>query len=385
MPQASARALRVIAVVVWSAFAAAAHAGSFEVLHRFEGGADGAVPEGGVTQGADGAIYGTAAGAGTGGHGTLFRLSDAQFEVLHQFTGGADGSSPEGTLLLARDGHLVGTTYYGGSGEAGTVFRYRADVGYEQLAVFESGAGSPASGLVEGDDGALYGTTTYSSVGCDCGTLFRLDPRTAQRTTLHAFNDKDGAYPRATPAFAGGRLVGTTGYGGIERRNYNGPGVHYVVSTDGSGFASRKPADGSELFAGLTADRDGRLWGVAHNGGPGGGGGVYRVDGSGMTEWAHTFKRGRNAGGSFPSSTLLLGADGMLYGTTEFGGLAPVYRGTVFRIDPTTGSFTVLHAFDGLDGNAPTGALVQDAQGRIVGVTSGGGELGLGVVYRLTP
>src|SRR3954463_9602101 len=118
MPKASARALRAIAVAVLSALAAGAHAGSFEVLHRFEGGADGAVPKGGVTQGPAGAIYGTAAGGGTSGGGTLFRIADGQFEVLHQFIGGADGSSPQGTLLVTRDGDLVGSTYYGGTGEA---------------------------------------------------------------------------------------------------------------------------------------------------------------------------------------------------------------------------------------------------------------------------
>lgn len=379
-----ARTLLAGGIAALALLGVAAQAETFEVLHVFAGGDDGAVPEGGVTLGPDGAIYGTANGAGAGNGGTLFQIVGGQFQVLHPFGSGADGSAPRGALVFTRAGDLVGTTYYGGTNQAGTVFRYR-DGRYDLLASLPAEAKGPESGLLEGDDGALYGTTALGGSRDDLGTLFRLDPLTAQTTIVHAFDGKGGSYPQSTPVLSGGRLAGTTGYGGKFKHDYEGPGVLYSVAMDGSGYASRTPTDGSELFGGLTADRKGRLWGVAYNHGPDGGGGVFRVDAGGRTEWVHTFVRGFDVGGGYPLGTLLLAADGMLYGTTQVGGTAPLRKGTVFRIDPATGAFKIVHSFDGTDGYAPAGVLAQDPQGRIVGATSRGGPLDLGVVYRLTP
>ena len=53
----------------------------------------------------------------------LVLSADGQtFTVLHDFTGGADGALPQAGLTLDRGGNLYGTTYGGGFG-AGTIFR----------------------------------------------------------------------------------------------------------------------------------------------------------------------------------------------------------------------------------------------------------------------
>jgi uncharacterized repeat protein (TIGR03803 family) len=90
-----------------------------------------------------------------------------------------------------------------------------------------------------------------------------------------------------------------------------------------------------------------------------------------------------NSDGSFPHSGLTLNkVDGMLYGTTINGGNSSDL-GTVFKIDPSTGAETVVHAFSGSDGANPYGNLYIK-NGGIYGTTAAGGASNLGVVFKLT-
>ena len=67
---------------------------------------------------------------------------------------------------------------------------------------------------------------------------------------------------------------------------------------------------------------------------------------------------------------------------TYFGG-AYGY-GTVFRMNPITGAFIVMHAFTGrTDGAAPFASLIEGPFGDIYGTTAGGGASGTGVVFRI--
>jgi uncharacterized repeat protein (TIGR03803 family) len=47
----------------------------------------------------------------------------AQFSVIHNFTAGGDGATPYGGLTLDAGGNLFGTTSNGGSGGYGTVYK----------------------------------------------------------------------------------------------------------------------------------------------------------------------------------------------------------------------------------------------------------------------
>jgi uncharacterized repeat protein (TIGR03803 family) len=99
--------------------------GTLTNLHSFTGGNDGANPQGGIAQGSDGTLYGTAASGGASGSGTVFEISaDGMFTVSHSFTSnGSDGSNPLSGLVQGSDGNFYGTTENGGVGRAGTVFR----------------------------------------------------------------------------------------------------------------------------------------------------------------------------------------------------------------------------------------------------------------------
>ena len=57
---------------------------------------------------------------------------------------------------------------------------------------------------------------------------------------------------------------------------------------------------------------------------------------------------------------LALGADGKLYGTTEWSRGVDGYHGKVFSLS-TNGEFTIVAAFRGTNGSQPQAALVQGA------------------------
>jgi uncharacterized repeat protein (TIGR03803 family) len=98
--------------------------------------------------------------------------------VIYSFTlGGSDGNNPFPSLIEASDGNLYGTTYSGGSGGFGTVFKISNPATSPTETVIYSftggseGAG-PVAAVVQASDGNLYGTTptpTVSSINFNAG------------------------------------------------------------------------------------------------------------------------------------------------------------------------------------------------------------------------
>lgn len=151
----------------------------------------------------------------------------AREHVIYDFQGGSDGASPQGTLIADASGALYGTTEYGGSG-GGTVFRLMpAGSSYTEtiLHVFTGstdGTG-PFGGLTMDAVGDLFGATLLGGGGSQCNTsegcgivfeLKRAGSSYAERI-LHRFTGgRDGATPGSPPIFVGKNLYGTPATGG---------------------------------------------------------------------------------------------------------------------------------------------------------------------------
>jgi uncharacterized repeat protein (TIGR03803 family) len=94
---------------------------------------------------------------------------------------------------------------------------------------------------------------------------------------------------------------------------------------------------------------------------------------------------GRN--GEAPSGLLAQGRDGGLYGTTEEGG--GTQKGAVFAVK-TSGSWRILFRFEGVHGAAPTSGLTLGTDGAFYGPTLFGGDMtcqpgfGCGTIFRIT-
>lgn len=94
--------------------------GEFKVLYNFTGGPDGGFPLAGLVQDSAGNLYGTTFNGGDvscvfiqqqPGCGVVFKLDPSGTEtVLHTFENGADGSLPQAKLTLDSEGNLYGTT-----------------------------------------------------------------------------------------------------------------------------------------------------------------------------------------------------------------------------------------------------------------------------------
>lgn len=199
-------------------------------------------------------------------------------------------------------------------------------------------------------------------------------------TQLHAFTAAEGSsFTGRLLALPDGRLVGTAPAGGEFGRGT------IVVLKRGAAAArvlhsfSGKPADGDKPVAGLVVGPDGQLWGTTQYGGRGNAGTIFRVGPGGRLHIVHMF--GRDVGGgSGPVTSLTLASDGFLYGTTYGGG--PSGRGTVFRLE-ADGSVTTLWAMGPGEARALQGRLMQGSDGLLYGTSSFGGANERGTVFSL--
>lgn len=92
----------------------------YSILHTFGTGPKNSLVAGLIA--VNGTLYGTTAGGGTYGYGTIFSITPAgKFTALYNFTGGADGANPESALTNV-DGKLYRTASAGGGYNNGTVF-----------------------------------------------------------------------------------------------------------------------------------------------------------------------------------------------------------------------------------------------------------------------
>ena len=126
------------------------------------------------------------------------------------------------------------------------------------------------------------------------------------------------------------------------------------------------------------------LYGTASQGGNNSNGTVFKLDPAGVSfAVVHHFD-GNVGDGRFPYSELLLGDDGLLYGTTYGGGSQ--FQGTVFKLNTDGTSYTLLHQFAEVagDGTGPLTGLAQDLDGILYGTTSRGGSNDRGTIFKLS-
>jgi uncharacterized repeat protein (TIGR03803 family) len=189
--------------------------GSFTVLHTFIG-SDGEDPAARLKRDKAGNLYGTTLFGGANNSGTVFKLTPAgRLTTLHSFTGGPDGGRPAGGLERDKAGNLYGTTLLGGAANMGVVFKLATDGTETVLHSFSGGADGalPEADLMRIDD-TLYGTTGSGGGTCNCGTVFKMSLNGTE-SILHSFKGSDGAN-LYTGLIQGrnGILYGTTTNGG---------------------------------------------------------------------------------------------------------------------------------------------------------------------------
>ncbi len=255
--------------------------GVLTVLHSFDA-ADGASPYGSLVLASDGAFYGTTNVGGTYGGGNVFKITPSgNLTTLYTFCsqgGCSDGQYSVGSLIQASDGNIYGTTHAGGNTSCtdgcGTIFRITLGGNFATLYRFDTTDGEyPYGGVVEGSDGALYGTTGGGGTG-GFGTVFRFDGG-SKLTTLHSFQGSDGATPYALMSANDGNLYGTTSTGGSRSRGT----IFEITTADAfTTLHNFTGPDGALIYAGLLQATSGAFYGTAYFGGHADDGNVFSLN-----------------------------------------------------------------------------------------------------------
>jgi uncharacterized repeat protein (TIGR03803 family) len=214
--------------------------GEVTVLYSFNlqaaSGFSGAFPTG-VLLASDGFLYGLTFQSAqvngcsdTAGCGAVYKMTVDGKLVWYKYLGDDVGANPMNVLVEASDGNFYGTALLGGpvdpnycTAGCGTVFRVSTKGKLARLHAFKDSQGiNPQSGLFQGSDGMLYGTTyggAPNSACASCGTIFKL-ALDGTFALVHAFHgDTDGSHPLAAPVQgADGRFYGTASSGGASGR-----------------------------------------------------------------------------------------------------------------------------------------------------------------------
>jgi uncharacterized repeat protein (TIGR03803 family) len=291
---------------------------------------DGANPEAGLVQAANGNFYGTTEGGGANPDGTVFEITPTgTLTTLYSFCSQSkctDGNYPYAGLVQAASGDLYGTTSAGGANRGGTIFKITPSgtltTVYDFCSQSKCADGNDSqTGLTLATDGALYGTT-YMGGDSNFGTVFKVTPGGAL-TTLYSFcsqnNCTDGRNPAAGLVQAtDGNFYGTT-YGGV----VNNYGTIFKISPGGTltTLYRFQPTVGGNPVAALFQATNGDLYGTTQQWGANNWGTVFS-----LAVGLGTFVVTQPTGGNVGTVVKILGTD--LAGATgvTFNGAAAVFE-----------------------------------------------------------
>jgi uncharacterized repeat protein (TIGR03803 family) len=342
-----------------------------------------------LIQASDGNFYGaaqyTTEGFSVSHGGTLFKITPAgQFTLL--FTFGKDskgsytnGDNPASGLVEANDGFIYGTTFEGGANNEGVLFRVSKNGGgFSVLHNFCSSAncadGSAPVSLILGHDGNLYGTTFFggsSNANCfaigGCGTIFRFKPSRKTLTTLFTFDGSSGvgAQPFGMTQALSGDFFGVDGPNVFK---FTSAGEFTVIES----FPKVNGFLPTNADSGLVQATNGNLYGSLI---------TYSLNQAQFYEISPTgsgFQEFPSIGTmsvDFEVGSIIQASDRNLWTAfieTSNG------NGSVIAFSPVDGSVLHNFSFVGSNGSLPEAGVIQGADGKIYGTTAGGGTVTAG-------
>jgi uncharacterized repeat protein (TIGR03803 family) len=220
----------------------------------------------------------------------------------------------------------------------------------------------------------LYGLASSGGIGGNQGTLYKMNSNGTGFTVIHNFQSPDGWLPMGNVIQASnGKLYGCCHEGGdwasctiwcFDRSTNTYEDVWDFDITNGDFPKS-----------GVVEGPDGQLWGAAHSGGTGYLGVIYSYNiGTDVYTPEYSFTNNGHSPWAVP---IFVG--NTLYGTTYDD--TSTHTGVIYSYNISTDTYVELHHFTGLDGSNPYGNLFQASNGKLYGITYGGGANGQGVVY----
>jgi len=224
----------------------------------------------------------------------------------------------------------------------------------------------PQAGLVQATDGNLYGTTLDAGANATGGTIFKINP-SGKLTTLYDFCSQsgcaDGERPNAGMIQAiDANFYGTTGAGGGQLN-----GTVFKITLGGAlttlyDFCPQTTCtSGSGPDTALVQAPSGNLYGATLTEGANGRGGtIFETTTTGSLTTLYSFCSQPNCEDGLSPGGLVRAVDGNFYGVTQNGGgtgpgLCGYGCGTVFKMT-TSGTLTTLYGFCAKGGSCADGA-----------------------------
>lgn len=342
--------------------------------------AEGKTPFSPLVPGPNGRFYGTFTSGGANGNGTFYRIEQdgSAFKALFSFPGNLKAGPPP---IFSRNQHFYGTARAENSNGAEPIYKINTDgTGFKLLAFLDNGLQVQGQ-LLEATNGSLYGVAVNSS---GRSIVFRINRDGSGFRTLHTSfeGDREGFDPTGPLIqVSNGKIYGVNRQGGnnnggtVWRMDQNGS--HYSVVRD-LPFVQGEDVGGPSALIEAT---DNRLYGtnagrISSNGTDGF---IFRLkkDGSAYKE-VRFFTKPEEQGNN-PSTGVIEGSDGKLYGTTARGGNTD--NGVLFSVNMDGTGFKKLVDFGGDRGAVP-GAVIEARPLVFLGTCRTKGEISTGTIWR---
>jgi uncharacterized repeat protein (TIGR03803 family) len=273
-------------------------------------------------------LWGMTSEGGEYNLGTIFKTDENgnNFTVKYSFSDEI-GELPLGKFCQAANGKLYGLTTSGGSNDWGVLFEYNpiTSTYIKKIDFADTNGSSPKGSLIQASNGKLYGMTTGGGEHTG-GTLFEYDPLNNSFSKKIDFEGNNGGYPHGNLIEASnGKLYGLTWWGGSDNI-----GVLFEYDYTTNKLSKKVDFNSSEK-------------------------------------------------GTLPSGSLIQASNGKLYGMTSQGGIQN--QGVLFEYDYKNDVFSKKVDFNYDNGSNPQGSLVQANNGKLYGMTEGGGKESDGVLF----
>ena len=325
-------------------------------------------------------IAGSRYGGGTGSYGVIFGINTTTDEVdtLKTFKAVANGNQPVANLAKVPGQDIYyGTTVYGGTNNDGVIYKLDlADSSVTVIHNFERATSGGQAGRIMLDGNILYGMTRYGG-SSDLGVVYKYD---LSGSTFTKLADLDGS--------ANGRLPGShltkadngRVYGAMYGGGYFSQGLIFSVDENGEDFQVEKSifdeiGEGSPEGAMVFAD-DTLYMTTSYSIGALVGYNVATQEMKTLFEFTNTEGRGYNGVAFNADSTFLYGRN-QSFGANNLG--------TIFKYEIATGEVSVVYDFQTADGDLGDGVPFLASDGNFYGINYRGGANSRGTIYRLDP
>ena len=280
--------------------------------------------------------------------------------------------------LLSAQVEFWGMTSAGGPDRNGVIFKTDG-TGHNQSVEYyfptlNQGKG-PTGSLCIASNGKLYGMTSSGGANGQ-GVLFEYNIVNDTVIKKVDFNGTNGKWPMGSLIQASnGKLYGMTSTGGVNNKGvlfeYNIANDTLIKKVDFNGTIGKRP------YSSLIQASNGKLYGMTSAGGNNSKGVLFEYD---IVNDILVAKVSFNeTNGDVPYGSLIQATNGKLYGMTWGGGAN--YKGVLFEYDITNGILIKKVDFNGANGRGPRGSLIQASNGKLYGMTSADGANYKGVLF----